>query len=361
MGAMKRLLLLLLVVASSCAVPVATTPSPEPDPRPVESVRTDARFYKGLPYGSEAQFNPLTELLNEGFDVLSMSGQNRQVLRRSLDGDARAVWQSVIHADRTFADFGWQHVASKELIPGGDGAWISNYQLHLFGSGMVSRRLAEWYDFHGVPHPDLLGALSVFPAHFMNEMVENNGRTVLNEDAAIDLLFFDVAGIALWRFDWMQRAFSQTFQLTNWPGQPTWNPVSQTLENTGQYFSLKTPLPLTRSLRGFYLFGESAVIGLSRPLGSTDALSIGVGMDADSVRRQPKAGVYYDRNGSLLWSATIGSPATAVSWLTVNAYPGAFTIRGVSPGLWLQLPRGGGARFGVVSRIGLGVGAGSAR
>jgi hypothetical protein len=361
---MKRMLLLVTLVTSACAAPIATGPSPARDaePKERETQLVDRRFYTGLTYGSEAQFNPITELLNEGFDVLSMSGQDRQILRRDLGGDASTVWSSVLHADRTFADYGWQRALRRELIPKGQtSAWISNYQLHLFGSGMVSRRLAEWYDDHGVPHPELLGALSVMPAHFMNEMVENNGQRQANEDAAADLLFFDLAGIALWRMGWMQRTFSETFQLTNWPGQATWNPATQTLENTGQYFSLRGPLPFTRSVRAFYLFGESAVIGLSRKVGETDALSLGAGMDADSTGRRPKAGLYYDRNGSLLWSVAVGSPTTAVSWLTVNAYPGALRVKGVSPGLWFQLPKNGGARFGIVSSWGLGIGGGSGR
>src|SRR5205823_3254692 len=44
-----------------------------PDLRPA-SARNDSgghsRFYRSLGWGSEAQFNPLTELLNEGFDQL---------------------------------------------------------------------------------------------------------------------------------------------------------------------------------------------------------------------------------------------------------------------------------------------------
>ena len=80
-------------------------------------------------------------------------------------------------------------------------------------------------------------------AHFLNEAVENNGWRAYNEDATTDLLFFDLGGILLWRNQHLQRAFSGRFQLSNWTGQPSWNPVSRTIENTGQYFVLRGPIP----------------------------------------------------------------------------------------------------------------------
>jgi hypothetical protein len=246
---------------------------------------------------------------------------------------------------------------------------VSNYQLHLFGSGMVSRRLAEWFDDQGVPYPDLFADVSLMSAHFMNEMVENDGQRTLNEDATTDLLIFDVAGIALWRADWMQRAFSGSVQLTNWPGQPSYNPSSGTLENTGQYFVLRTPIPYVKHWRLFYLFGLSGVAGVTRDLGGGSALSLGLGLDNNVVTDtlgtrstlRPKAGLYYDKDGSLLWSISAGGPSSVTSRVTFNAYPGALRVGPVSPGFWVQLPKGGTMRFGLVSRWGVGLGGGSAR
>lgn len=337
------------------------------------------RFYEGRTFGSEAEFNPLTEVLNEGFDVLSTYGQDRHIFSRPLGEDAENVLNSVVHADRTYADYGWRHVVRNEFLPlalkraPGAGAWLPNYQSHLFGSGMISARMTEWYAQHGVPHPLLFSGVTMMTAHLLNEAVENDGRRAWNEDATTDLLVFDLGGIALWNNDWMQRTFSGRVRLTNWASQPSYNPVTRTMENTGQYFSLRAPMPGATSWRIAYVFGMSGGVGLAREFSDGNTLSMVGGVEAvqnpitdartgaKGATLKPETGIYYDRDGSLLWSLKIGSPSGAVSWITMNAYPGLFRVGSVAPGLWLQLPKDGGVRFGVVSRWGVGVGAGSAR
>jgi hypothetical protein len=343
------------------------------------------RYYTGKSYGSEAAFNPLTEILNEGYDVLGLRGQDRQIFRRGYDFDATIVWRSILHADRTYANYGWRVVRNEFLpitstrAPGG-GSWLPNYESHLFGSGMVSRKMAEWYDYHGFRHPAVYAGVTMMTAHFLNEVVENKGFGRFNEDATTDLLFFDLGGIALWQTGFMQRAFSGSFQLTNWPGQPTWNPINATLENTGQIFVLRGPIPKTDSWRWFYLFGLSGAGGLTRVLHDGRAVSVGFGLDAienpivDSLTGakgatlRPKGAIYYDRNGSLLWSVTVGSPNGLRSWVSANVYPGVLGVGRIKPGLWLQLPRrdpqiahDGRLRVGIVSSWGVGLGAGARR
>ena len=363
---MKRALALLLASAG-CVHPPARQPA-------VPSTH----FYTGKTYGSEAAFNPLTQILNEGFDVLALRGQNRHILDRSLGADATNVWHSVTHADATYRNYGWS-VLRNEFLPissqrqPGGGSWLPNYQSHLIGSGMVSARMTEWYEFHHVPAAPLFSGLTMMSAHFLNEAVENNGWRALNEDATTDLLFFDMGGILLWRNQRLQRAFSGTFQLSNWTGQPSWNPASRTIDNTGQYFVLRGPIPRTNAWRWFYLFGMSGAGGLSRRVGTEHAISLGIGLDAvenpvtDSTRMtkgatlKPKAAMYFDRNGSVLASLAVGSPRGMSSWVTANVYPGVIHIGRFSPGYWLQLPRAGGVRAGIVSSWGIGLAGGSSR
>ena len=333
------------------------------------------RFYAGRAYGSEAIFNPATEILNEGFDVLALRGQDRHIFDRDLGPDARNVLRSIVHADATYRNYGWS-VLRNEFLPvsnqrqPGGGSWLPNYQSHLFGSGMISARMTEWYAMHGVRHPGLWSAGTMMTAHFLNEAVENNGWRALNEDATTDLLFFDLGGILVWRNQYVQRAFSGHLKLTNWTGQPSYNPAARTLENTGQLFVLRGPIPRSTDWRWFYLFGMSGAGGLSRAIGGGQAISVGLGLDAvenpitDSTRMtkgatlKPKAAVYWDREGSLLASVSVGSPRGMSSWLTVNLYPGVVRIGRISPGFWLQLPRDGGVRGGIVSSWGLGLGGG---
>lgn len=346
---------------------------------PPAQPRPDHRYYTGKDYGSESAFNPLTEILNEGFDVLALRGQDRHVFDRNLGPDFGNVWHSVMHADATYRHYGWS-VLRNEFLPissqrqPGGGSWLPNYQSHLIGSGMVSRRMTEWFEYRGFDHPAIWSGATMMTAHFFNEAVENNGWRLLNEDATTDLLAFDMGGIFLWKNGWMQRRFSSDrFTLTNWFGQPSYNPASRTLENSGQYFVLRGSIPRSTEWRWFYLFGMSGAGGLSRSIGGGRAISLGIGLDAvenpitDSTRMtkgatlKPKAAAYFDRNGSLLASVTVGSQKGMASWATANVYPGVIRLGPIAPGFWLQLPRAGGLRAGIVSSWGIGLAGGQSK
>lgn len=336
------------------------------------------RFYTGKNYGSEAEFNPLTEFLNEGFDILSLEHADRHILTRSYRIDALGVFNSVLHPIQSFSDYGWNNLLRAEILPLSfartrtSGKWISNYELHLFGSGMVSLRMTDWYELHGYAHPALLGQATTLAAHYLNEMSENGGVNWLNEDPVVDLLIFDGAGFALWHQHWMQRAFSGKYHLTNWPGQPSYDPVNRTLENTGQYFVLRGPLPVVKTWDFFYVMGMSGSAGLSKTIGGGRALSLGMGFDgvpaiaatdsAPGVKSTtlPKATLYFDRNGSLMWSVAVNN-RTEANRITVNVYPGVFRIHGFTTGAWMQMPKNGGIKAGIISNWGVGLGGASAK
>ena len=347
------------------------------------------RFYTGKAYGSDEAFNPISEVFNEGFDVLGLFGQDKHIFNRGFAADLHNVWRSVYHFDETYRSYGWKVVKNEFLpitstrVPGG-GSWLPNYEAHLFGSGMVSRKMTEWYDMHGYPHPAILAALTMYAAHFTNETIENNGFRRLNEDATTDLLVFDAGSILLWQSGFMQRTFSGQFRLVNWPLQPSYNRRYGTLENAGQNFVLRGPLPYTQSWRWFYLFGLSGAGGVTRVFHDGNALSVGFGADAienpvvDSLlgakgaTLRPKGAIYFDRNGSLLWSVAVGAANGLRSRISANIYPGVLGIAGFKPGLWLQIPRApkpddpegvrdGKFRVGIVSSWGVGLAAGARR
>ena len=355
--------LALIGLASACAPPAGIAP---------------ARFYTGKPYGSESQFNPLSEIVNEGFDILQTNSQDRHVFRRDYALGASNVWRSVTHPDRTFRFYGYQKALRNEWLPltgsdsKGGGAWVPNYEYHLLGSGMISVRLEEWYAQHEVPHPRALALGTAMAAHFLNEVVENGTSRVPNEDATTDLLLFDLGGLALWRIDAVQRVFSGPLQLTNWPGQPSIDIPSGTLQNVGQQFVLRAPLPFTRSWRLFYDVGMSSLLGLSRAVGDSNFISAAFGVDAvdnpvvdeatntKGATLRPKGGLFFDRNGSLLASLHLGSRSDDAV-VDVNIYPGVLRFGRVSPGVWLQHPRAGGVRFGIATAWGIGLGHGPER
>jgi hypothetical protein len=348
----------------------ARGPRPEVTPSP--------RFYTGKSYGSEAQFNPLSQIVNEGFDITQLNDQDRRIFKRNYTVGAKNVWQSVVHAPATFRSYGLGRVVTNEWLPlsttnnSGGGAWVPNYLYHLFGSGMVSVRMEEWYAQHGASHPTALSIGTLMTAHVANEIVENGMSRTPSADAATDLLLFDVAGIVLWRMDAVQRLFSGPLQLTNWPGQPSIDVASGTIENVGQQFVLRARVPGTEHWKVLYDFGMSTLAGLTYEKSNGDGVSVAAGVDAianpvvdprtgaKGATLRFKGAVFYDRQGSLLASLQVGSRRDNAV-VNANVYPGVVGGWKRAPGLWLQVPRGGGLRFGLATRWGFGIGHGPVR
>jgi hypothetical protein len=372
---------------SACIPAHRTAPSVAPVTR--ENIAADAdstsrvkdralRFYKRLSFGSESEFDPLTEVLNEGFGILQTQGQDRHVFRRDYAAGARNVMESVVHPVRTYADYGWRRAVRNEWLPltpddgKGGGAWVPNYLYHFFGGGMVGIRMSEWYAVHGVSHPELASATTFMGMQFLNEVVENAARRGSNEDATTDLLIFDPAALLVWRWGAMQRLFSGPLELTNWPAQPSIDVPSGTLENVGQEYVLRAPIPKLGAWHVFAYFNMTSLVGLSHPLPNGASLSVGGGVDAidnpvvdprtgaKGATLRPKAGIFYDREGSLLWSLQVGSRRD-IAVVNANIYPGLVHVGGYSPGLFVQVPRHAGVRVGLVSPIGIGIGHGPER
>lgn len=370
---------IVLTLSAACAtVPVNSnfnaaardTVTPITPPATRDTVRW---FYHGLEDGSESQFNPLTQVLNEGFDMLRQENRNRRLATLPYRQAARNVLGSMIHADSAIRNYGMWNALRNEVLPisfnPNDAQWMPNYTVHLIGSGMVSQRMTEWYQAHDVPHPLVMSALTMYTAHFINEAVEDGGRLnrPANVDPIADLYIFDLAGILLYRTDRFRRLFhNDVVELTSWGGQPTISSPEGTLENTTQEFVLRTALPRTEMWRGFIGFGVSTVAGLSYGDRTGTSISIAGGADAvkspiidtltdkRTVLMKPYGGIFIDRNNSLLFSAMLRDSKEVIA--IANLYPGAIRVKGFTTGLWVQALRGGGWRFGIVPTWGLGVG-----
>lgn len=330
------------------------------------------RFYASRPYGSERQFNPLSEILNEGYDILRVGDRTRHVFRDvPYSPNFRMILRTLGNPVATYREYGFRRALRNEILPlssrsaDGGGAWLPNYEFHLLGSGMVSVRVEEWAEQHDIPHPLVVSAITMGAAHLLNETVENGGSRY-SEDALTDLAVFDVLGFMMFRADRVQRAFSGAVELTNWPGQISYVASTGTVENLGQQFILRAPLPRTDKLRFFTAFGISNIVGLS--YGARRGLNVSVGGGAEVVdlplvdastgarttRLAPSWGLFADREGSLLASALSTGNVDAVAMF--NLYPGVVSVAGVSPGLWLHVLKDGRLRFGMASPLGIGIG-----
>lgn len=310
-------------------------------------------FYRGLPYGSEAAFNPVSELVNGAFGVLQINS-NWVALddidwARGLD----TTWKSISHPGRTVDAFGRTDFFTSEVFPG-QFRWrglqfVPNYGLHLIGGGARHRAFVEWYREHGFAAPGLWAAATTVVHSFAVEAVEHHWNNRPTVDPVADMLIFDPAGAILFSFDRVARFFSQTLNMSIWSGQPMYNPIVNTFENAGQNYSLH------------FFFGEKHRVGLFQYLGMSGLLGItirrqsgldlsvgagaivadlreeerGAGMSAFYARLNWNAGLFLHENGSLLASVHVSE-----SWtqrVRVNVYPGLVSWQGVSPGLYLGL------------------------
>jgi hypothetical protein len=156
-------------------------------------------------------------------------------------------------------------------------------------------------------------------------------------------------------------------QAADWSSQASITLPNRQLQNNGQYYSLKIPVGLERT-RLFVRGGMGAQLGISQKLDDEHHLSIGAGGDTEvrtidksgheRVSFAPAAGVYWDRNNSLLVSVTT-SPAENV--LALNVYPGVLPGIARHVGVWAVRTRDNAWRVGLVHREALGLGLGYGR
>ena len=361
-------LLLALCVAS-------TTAAAQPHlswnaPSSADSTRM---LHKGYEYGSDAYNSPLTVLLNKGYDIFQLRGHPRNLTTfpyaNAWHHGVREVFQHPGAAVDRFG--GWRRFARVELLPLSTNRnelnWFVNYTEHFLGGGLTMRLLDEWYRARGVPYPRLMAMVNTYAASVLNEISEQPGIRLASPGGVADLLVFDAAAILLFHWDQPTRFLTQTLQAADWSNQAAITLPNRQLQNNGQYFTFKVPVGLART-RLFIRGGMGAQLGISRKIGQAHHLSVAAGGDTEvreidaqgheTVTFAPGAGVYWDRNNSLLVSLTT-SPAENL--LAMNVYPGVLPGAGRKLGLWLVRTRQNAWRVGLVHRQSLGTGLGYGR
>lgn len=320
-------------------------------------------FYTGKEYGSEAQFSPLTVLLNGGYDILQLDKYEQEVFSYPLGKNAQTVFSNLGRPLPLINRYGWGNFLTREVFPlyyGKGAAWWPNYQLHLIGGGMTYRRLQEWYEAQGVFVPEVWSAFTVMGYHLLNEFVENNNLEGALMDPLADIYLFDIGGIVLFSFDDVARFFSEKLRLTDWSLQPTFMLSDASLRNTGQYFIVRYDLPFWENWSALYVFGLNGMGGLSHRFESGESLSIAAGLRAGDIYEADdhpfalavdltwNAGVYWDRDNSLLASLLFSGIST--NFITLNIYPGVIGEGAWSPGFWCTVTTEGNVMGGLSTR-----------
>ena len=350
----------------ACSITRGASAAEDPPPK--------AYFYRGLDYGSQAEFNPLTLLLNRGFDVFQLRPEESDPRHQQWGLNFRNVLHNVASPFGPIGRDGWGKFLREEIFPltyGVHGArWAPNYGLHLLGGGQTYAALREWFLAHDVPLPTVFAIANLYAAAFINESLENHGIVGDNTDCLADLYVFDLAGILLFSAEPVRDFFSSELILSDWSLQPSVTIPSGELHNVGSYYSLKWPLPFYERLRLFGYMGFSTMGGLSYQLVRGYSVSIAGGAKVrrfynetdDAVNNvidtSPAAAIFVDRNESLLFSLHVSG--VDYDYLRINVYPNAFFHMDPSIGAWTAATKSGHFMGGItITRaFGLGVGAG---
>lgn len=330
----------------------------------------EAYYYKNRNYGSEALYNPVAVILNGSYDILQIDGKRRDILELPYEQGFKNVFRNLLAPLPAINKLGWKKFIGNEIFPmtlNTKGAqWWPNYQLHLVGGGMTYRMLSEWYAAHGFAYPKTSAGVTTAVYHLLNEAVENENYSGENTDPIADIYIFDIGSIILFSSDAVAEFFATKLELADWSSQPAFCFPDKTLQNNGQYFSIKWKTPLSDNVKFFHYFGMNGLTGISVPVNNEHSLSFAAGLRAknlitvDAAARHNSlelvwnAAVFWDKNNSLM--ASLSLSGLTHSLLAVNIYPGVVNIGGFSPGLWLNVSQKGKLSFGTSVFFSPGVG-----
>ena len=308
-------------------------------------------YYKpDINYGSELNFNPYTVFINGAFDILRNGGHSKNIFDQEYAIGFKNVWKNITHPIKNIEQIGWKEFIGKEVFPlslkAKDARYLPNYMHHVLGSGMIYKKLAEWYDYHGVPYPHITSMATSMFYHYINEVLENENYKGSNTDPIADLLIFNPIGIALFSTRFVNRFFSETLTFHDWSLQPVLNPWNYRLENAGQQFILKYQLPFAKNYSVFTYWGIDGISGISYTNDNVNHFSFGIGQVVNKLNENllrdsrfmtPKTdgaiGFFYDKNHSLLLSAVITGPR--LYNLRINILPGLIALSRIKPGFYL--------------------------
>jgi len=310
-------------------------------------------FYEGKPYGSEAIFNPLTVIINGGFGIMQINNRSNNLGSVNYKNGYHNVMYNLARPLEVISQFGWKRFLTREVVPTSiqprNAQYVPNYELHMIGGGFTYRAFIDWFRWNNYPRPRLWALTSWFGYHFLNEVVENNAYVGPNVDPISDIYIFNTLGLILFSFDRVARFFGNSLRMQDWSFMPGYDPVLNTIENNGQNFIIKIKLPYLEPWSYFYHWGVNGMFGLSYQRKNGTSLSFAGGVLAKDLINVPNnsgvreltttlvwtAGIFYDRNNSLLTSLILAG--TKGYKTRLNIYPGIFNFGRLSPGFFFNL------------------------
>jgi hypothetical protein len=315
---------------------------------------THCYFYKAYPYGTQANYSPLNPIINGAYGIWQVAPPYdgyKKVLDFPYVDSWKYLWDNIGHPIRSVREYGTKEFFLTEVVPASgeitNSQYFPNYGLHSLGAGIHFRETEEWYRYYNVPLPRIMSVFTMAAYHLLEEMIEFGGWPHLSVDPIADLYIFDPLGIILFSSDHVARFFSESVNAAEWSLQPSFNLRTGRLENTGQFYSAKLPVPLLRNDRWkiFGLAGLHDMAGVSHRIDNERWVTAAGGLMVENIVRVPKegeglkqtaewkwsSGIFFDRNNSLLASLYVsGVPHNRVR---LNVYPGFFKIGPFEPGI----------------------------
>jgi hypothetical protein len=312
-------------------------------------------FYQGLPYGSQAGFSPAAAILHSGFYNFQIDNRGDDPFQLDYDGALGNVLENLANPIAAIGEYGWGRFLTTEILPNPSresAQWVPNYLGHILGEGMVFRTTYEWYRMHGYRNAKALAVLNLAVGAMLNEVVENGRYDGANVDPIADVYIFNPIGIALFNSDKVAGFLATRLGMVYWQSQAAFDPASRTLHGTG-YRTVFRVHPGDGRLGIFASYGTLGLLGVSYRLDRQDRVAVALGVAArdlvevDSLgsgsrtltaTTGPAAGIFLDRNGSLLASLTVAPEKQ--ERVALNVYPGVLGRGHFKPGLtvtWHQL------------------------
>ena len=328
---------------------------------------TTRYFYTHPDYGSQSTFNPLSVLLNGGYDIVQTGMYDAYLFRVPYWASAKNVLENFSHPVRQISRHGWGAFLGTEVFPTSlridRSQYLPNYTLHVLGGGATYRMLCEWSAAHDVPYPKLSAVVFATAYNFLNEVMENGPYIGVNVDPIADLWIFNPLGMLLYSSDKVARFFSSSVQVSDWSSMPFIDPIRGKIDNVSQNWAIKIPLPLVDRARLFVFLGMSEVAGLSYNVKNDIAVSGGGGfsvgdvVEADSgettgrvmtIKYSWNAGLFIDKGNSLLFSLLLSNSRTYKA--RANLYPlPDFHYGKFRPGFFTAIGRDNDAVFGITA------------
>lgn len=327
-------------------------------------------FYKGRNFGSEALYNPIYVILNGSFDILQLDEKHRKLSEIRFGSGFKNVFNNIGDPFPVLRRYKAKNFIQDEVFPmvpdKEHSQWWPNYELHLIGGGMTYTALKEWYQKNNFPSPAVMSISTLAFFHLLNEAVENEAYVGDNADPISDIYLFDIGGVVLFSFDNVNRFFKETLNMADWSLQPSLRLKDMSLQNNGQYFSMKWKLPFSDKWSLFHYFGMNGLVGLSYKYDDGSAISVGAGMRGKNLYEVDKlrhllslnltwnVGAFYDVDNSLM--ASIMFSGQDKNLVNANIYPGLIKIGDFSPGLWGVYHKDGTLILGISTVYAPGIG-----